>query len=233
MSKKEKILLQNYYSVENKYEISLDECGRGPLFGRTYIAAVVLPINDTFNYSLLKDSKKFSSKKKIKEVAEYIKKNAVAYSIQYIDEIEIDRINILQAVFKGMRLCITDVINQLKIESENYKNTLLLVDGNQFIPFVMFDKIKEELVEIPHITIECGDNTYSGIAAASIIAKVEHDEYILDLCSKYPILAERYKLDKNVGYGTKDHLDGIRTYGITQFHRKSFGICKNSECNPI
>jgi ribonuclease HII len=234
MFKKEKNILHKYYNIENKYEISIDECGRGPLFGRTYVAAVILPNNDTFNYSILKDSKKFSSKKKIKEVAEYIKKNAIAYSIQYIDENEIDKINILQSVLKGMNLCITDIINnKIKLKPENYKNTLLLVDGNQFTPFVMFDKIKEELVEISHITIEGGDNLYCGIAAASIIAKVEHDEYILNLCSKYPLLVERYKLDTNVGYGTRAHLEGIRKFGICQFHRKTFGICKTADYNPV
>jgi ribonuclease HII len=232
MLKKEKEPLHKYYNIDNIYEISVDEAARGPLLGRVYVAAVIIPKNYIFNYSLLKDSKKFSSKKKIKEVAEYIKKNTV-YSIQYIDEKEIDRINILQAVLKGMRMCITDIINQIKIEPENYKNIILLIDGNQFTPFVMFDKIKEELVEIPHITIEGGDNLYCSIAAASIIAKVEHDEYILDLCSKYPLLVERYKLDKNVGYGTAEHLKGIREFGICQFHRKTFGICKIAEYNPV
>jgi ribonuclease HII len=87
--------------------------------------------------------------------------------------------------------------------------------------------------EIPHITIEQGDAKYVGIASASILAKVAHDEYILELCKEYPILCERYSLDKNVGYGTKLHIDGIKKYGITQWHRRSYGICKMAKYSPI
>jgi ribonuclease HII len=84
------------------------------------------------------------------------------------------------------------------------------------------DSEKQAIVELPSQTIEKGDATYMGIAAASIIAKVEHDKYISDLCEKYPILNERYGLEKNVGYGTKQHMDAVREHGITQWHRKSF-----------
>jgi ribonuclease HII len=79
--------------------------------------------------------------------------------------------------------------------------------------------------------IEGGDNKYTSIAAASILAKVERDKYILSLCDEHPELIEKYSLNTNKGYGSKKHLNGIKQYGITDWHRKSFGICKNYECN--
>ena len=77
------------------------------------------------------------------------------------------------------------------------------------------------------------DNTYSFIAAASILAKYEHDKYILELCEQYPELENRYGLKTNVGYGTKKHLDGIREHGISQWHRRSYGCCKTAPINQL
>ena len=82
--------------------------------------------------------------------------------------------------------------------------------------------------QVPVKCIEGGDNKYCSIAAASIIAKVERDNYIYEMCKKYPILDTYYDLSKNKGYGTAKHMDGIKKYGITQWHRKTFGICNNS-----
>ena len=93
------------------YEIGIDEAGRGPLFGRVYTAAVILPKDDTFNYHNLKDSKKFSSEKKINEVADYIKEHAIAWSVTYNDEKVIDNINIRQAVLNSMHQSIRNVIS--------------------------------------------------------------------------------------------------------------------------
>jgi ribonuclease HII len=84
----------------------------------------------------------------------------------------------------------------------------------------------ESYIQIPHICVESGDNTYASIAAASILAKVSRDEYIGEMCKEYPELNERYDLDNNKGYGTKKHMDGIREHGISKWHRRSFGICK-------
>ena len=80
---------------------------------------------------------------------------------------------------------------------------------------------------IPHTTVEGGDNKYASIAAASILAKVERDRYITELCEQNPTLSEYYGIDSNKGYGAKRHLDGIKAHGITIWHRRSFGICKN------
>jgi ribonuclease HII len=82
------------------------------------------------------------------------------------------------------------------------------------------------LEQIPHVCVEGGDNKYSSIAAASILAKVARDTYIDELCQQNPELIERYSIDSNKGYGAKKHLDGIKEHGITIWHRRSFGICK-------
>lgn len=210
-------------------EIGIDEVGRGPLFGRVYASAVILPKSDEFRHCDMKDSKKFSSKKKIEATAEYIKQNAIAWSIRYEDENTIDRINILQATQLAMHNCITDILHQLKQKNSelNLKNILLLIDGNYFKPFTHFNPITDKFETILYHTIEQGDNKFTSIAAASILAKVERDKYIDDLCEENPELKEKYRIDTNKGYGSKHHLDGIKQHGITQWHRKTFGICKN------
>jgi ribonuclease HII len=83
-----------------------------------------------------------------------------------------------------------------------------------------------------YTTVIGGDNTYCSIAAASILAKWYRDQYIAELCETYPELIERYNLDSNKGYGTKQHINGIKQHGITQWHRRSFGICNTSTFNP-
>lgn len=208
-------------------EIGVDEAGRGPMFGRVYAGVAVLPKDDTFHHSWMKDSKKFHSKKKIEEVAEYIKENAIAWAVEYEDESVIDDINILQATQSAMHKGIKKVLQQLQEYKNNYDNVLLLVDGNYFKPFSMLNKSKTKLVNIQHYTIEGGDNKYTSIAAASILAKVERDKYIEQLCNENPELIEKYGIDSNKGYGSKKHMDGINQYGITKWHRKTFGICKN------
>jgi len=232
-------LLSISYNPDTKYEISLDEVGRGPLFGRVYVAAVVLPKDYSFDGKNIKDSKKFTSKKKIKEVAEYIKQHSLFWDIQYVDADTIDETNILQAVFKCMHNCIRSIITKIIAnESGNpdfvpKDNITIVVDGDRFKPYCIFNEESHTFEEIPSVTVLQGDSKYMAIAAASIIAKVAHDEYIFDLCNQYPLLDERYHLTKNVGYGTKQHLDGIHQYGITQWHRKTFGICRSAAYSPI
>ncbi len=214
-----------YHLEDNKWEIGIDEAGRGPLFGRLYVAAAILPKDDSFRHDLMKDSKKFHSEKKIREVADYIKSNATAWHVAFIEPEEIDRINIRQAVLKAMRQCARVLIE--KVNPENpAKDIQLLVDGNDFIPYTMLDHTGERWIEIPHVTIEGGDNTYSAIAAASILAKVSRDDYIQQLCEENPTLIEKYAIDRNKGYGTKAHLEGIREHGLTDWHRLSYKPCK-------
>lgn len=207
-------------------EIGIDEAGRGPMFGRVYAGVVVLPKDDTFNHSWMKDSKKFHSKKKIEEVAEYIKENALAWAVEYEDENVIDDINILQATQSAMHKGIKKVLQQLNKDS-NYDDILLLVDGNYFKPFAILNKSKTKIVYIKYYTVEGGDNKYTSIAAASILAKVERDKYIEQLCNENPELIEKYGIDSNKGYGSKKHMDGIKEHGITKWHRKTFGICRD------
>ena len=223
--------LQKFYKEDaNIFEIGVDEAGRGPLFGRVYTAAVILPKDDTFDHSRVKDSKKFHSKKKIKEVAEYIKENAIAWYVSFEDEKVIDEINILQATQKAMHTSILETRKQIihKMKENNDENYIvqLLIDGNYFIPITILNKKSSKIESIPYTTIEGGDNKYTAIAAASILAKVERDKYIDDLCIENPTLAEYYGIDSNKGYGAKRHIDGIKEHGITIWHRRSFGICK-------
>jgi ribonuclease HII len=243
-------LLSKFYNSESHIiEIGADEVGRGPMFGRVYSGAVVLPKDDSFDHYKMKDSKKFTSKnsKKINEVAEYIKQNAIAWAVCYEDERVIDEINILQATQSAMHKAIKAVINQLtasnKIPNKDYNNLFLLIDGNYFKPLSITDdtnifantntssskkfyKINNGQ-SLQYRTIEGGDNKYTAIAAASILAKVERDKYIEDLCLENPDLIEKYGLDSNKGYGSKKHMDGIKQYGISKWHRRSFGICKD------
>ena len=219
-----------YNEDDNIYEIGVDESGRGPLFGRVYTAAVILPKHNIFDHSQIKDSKKFHSKKKIEEVAEYIKNNALAWYVSFEDEQTIDTINILQATQKSMHTSILETIKkcnktlkaQNKIEFHDYSYHLL-IDGNYFNRITYSNKPTST---IPFTTIEGGDNKYSAIAAASILAKVERDKYIAVLCQENPDLIDKYCLDSNKGYGAKKHIDGIKEHGITIWHRRSFGICK-------
>lgn len=220
--------LNKYFNEDNIIiELGIDEAGRGPMFGRVYAGVVVLPKDDSFDHSQMKDSKKFHNKKKIAEVAEYIKENAIVWAVEYEDEQTIDNINILQATQSAMHKGIKNVLGQLEKMSElHLDKVLLLVDGNYFKPYSMLNKTKTKLETIKYQMIQGGDNKYTSIAAASILAKVERDKYIDDLCVLNPELGERYGIDSNKGYGSQKHMDGIRKYGITKWHRKTFGICK-------
>lgn len=233
--------------ISNYYEIGVDEVGRGPLFGRVYCASVIMPFNNYdkngkyYDFSKIKDSKKFTSKKKIDEVANYIKENALYWDVSYVDEDVIDNINILQATQLAMHNSINNILKQIKNTKKEYEKIndnsnniidnsdeyLILVDGNYFNSLTYLNKDTNKIEEIPYVTIEGGDNKYISIAAASILAKVERDKYINDLCENNPELIEKYSINSNKGYGTKKHIDGIKKYGITKWHRKSFSPCKN------
>ena len=227
-------MLQRFYNDDYKYEICIDEAGRGCLFGRVYIASVVLPKEPhLFDGTNIKDSKKFSSKKKINEVSEYIKNNAFIYSVQYEESDTIDRVNILKSVMSGMHKCISNTIDHIMKNIDNsatYNDFLIVVDGNYFTPYMKFDNTTNELKQINHVTIEQGDAKFMGIAAASILAKTDRDAYIHKICDETPLLDEYYGLKKNVGYGTKQHREGIQKHGITIMHRRTYGEnCRNAK----
>jgi ribonuclease HII len=203
--------MEQYYQ-KDKLELGIDEAGRGCLFGPVSIAGVVW-INEELDPSIeIKDSKKLCLKKRLLAY-DYILNNSIANTSLLIHHEEIDKDNILKSTLKGMHKCVDNITDQLNIDT-------ILVDGNQF-NFYM-DKNGEC---INHKCIIKGDDTYKSIAAASILAKVNRDNYINNLCEEYPEL-KKYDIHNNKGYGTKKHLNAIKEYGITKWHRKTFGICK-------
>jgi len=225
-------LLLRFQENSDIYEIGIDEAGRGPLFGRLYVAAVILPKVGEFYHKDIKDSKKIKSKKKMSAVSEYIKANSLAYSVQFIEHSEIDEINIRQAVFRAAHRCIKELYEKV-MSLDNQAKFHIVMDGNDFIPYTDFDKETDRIISIPYNTIEGGDNKMMAIAAASILAKDSRDKYIEELCANYPALVERYSLNKNMGYGTKLHLQGIEEYGICQWHRRTYGRCKEAKYSQI
>ena len=202
-------VLEPFY-LENTVEAGVDEAGRGPLFGRLYIGTAILPQDKSFNHRLMRDSKKLSERKRL-IAYDYIREYAIDYATYFVEPSDIDVDNIYTSTLNGMH----KVLDKLLVKPEH-----LLVDGSSFIPYQLDKK------QIGHLCITGGDDKYTPIAAASILAKVERDQYIYRLCEQQPILDEYYHLSSNKGYGTAQHMEGIRKYGIRPQHRKSFGICK-------
>ena len=201
------------YHTENILEVGIDEAGRGCLFGPVCIGAVILKDSDDPLMNEIKDSKKLSEKKK-NILFDFIKNNSIAYSVKFMNHEEIDKYNILQTTLNGMHKCLDEIDEKVNIEN-------ILVDGNHFPPY--FSAKQDKFLK--HNCIINGDNEYLNIAAASILAKVSRDNYIKDLCEKHEIY-NKYHLAKNKGYGTKQHLDAIKEFGITDLHRKTFAPCK-------
>lgn len=199
----------------NILEAGIDEVARGCLVGPVVAAAVIWnpELENIFNISIpdIKDSKKLKPEVR-KQYSDFIKSYALDYNIAFVSEKEIDNINILNATFSAMH----KAISGLTIQPEH-----LIIDGNSFKPFVA-DRFNKQ---IDYTTVVKGDNKYLSIACASILAKVARDEYIYNLVDNDPSL-EKYGWKKNNAYGTKDHIDAIKKYGITEHHRKTFGICK-------
>ena len=182
---------------ENGYKIicGVDEAGRGPLAGPVCAAAVILPENHIIDG--LNDSKKLSEKKR-EALYDVIKNEALAYSIAMASEKEIDDINILQATYLAMRRAVAGL---------EIKPDFVLVDGN-----------RDPLLGIDTKTVIKGDALSASIAAASVLAKVTRDRYMLSISEKYP----EYQFPKHKGYGTKLHYEMIEKYGISDIHRRSF-----------
>lgn len=189
------------FCVSGRVECGVDEVGCGALCGPVVAAAVIWP--STLEDTDICDSKKLSPSKR-QRLAEYIKQNAVAYAIEFVDNHTIDEINILNATYKAMHGAIASVASQ------NHHIDALLIDGNRFKPY---DGISHECVVK-------GDNTYLSIAAASILAKVARDQYMADLASKPQY--SMYGLAKNAGYGTAEHIRALRNHGPSDMHRLTF-----------
>ena len=195
-------------SVQNMWEIEdslfdqgigvicgVDEAGRGPLAGPVYAAAVILPRD--LEIPGLTDSKKLSDKKR-RELFPIIQEQAVAFGIGVASEKEIDEINILQATFLAMKRA----LEKLPIRPD-----LALIDGNRETDF-----------GVPAKTVVKGDSLSASIAAASILAKVSRDDYMMEMAQKYP----QYGFDIHKGYGTKAHYQALREFGSSEVHRMTF-----------
>lgn len=173
----------------------VDEAGRGPLAGPVYAAAVILPPH--LEIPGLTDSKKLSDKKR-RELFPIIKEQATAYGIGSATEQEIDEINILQATFLAMQRA----LDQLPVRPD-----LALIDGN-----------REKDFGLPVKTVVKGDSLSANIAAASVLAKVSRDDWMLEMAKQYP----EYGFDIHKGYGTRAHYDALRAHGPCAIHRMTF-----------
>ena len=186
---------QKYYDRDITLVCGIDEAGRGPLAGPVCAAAVVLPKD--VEIPGLNDSKKLSDKKR-RELFPIIKEKAIAWGIAFADEKEIDEINILQATYLAMERAVA----QLSLKPE-----VLLIDGNRAKDF-----------GIPAETVVHGDSLSASIAAASVLAKVTRDDYMLEMAERYP----EYAFDVHKGYGTKAHCEAILANGPCEIHRRTF-----------
>lgn len=173
----------------------VDEAGRGPLAGPVFAAAVILPEN--YSHEILNDSKKLSEKKR-DLVYDDIIRDAVCYSVGIATEKEIDDINILNATFLAMKRA---------VDGLSVKPELAYIDGNQY-----------PKTGVKEVTIVKGDSKCMSVAAASIIAKVSRDRYMLKVAEQYP----EYEFTKHKGYGTKLHYEMIEKYGVSPVHRRTF-----------
>ena len=181
----------------------VDEVGRGPLAGPVVTACVILPSD--FDVLGVDDSKKLSDKKR-RELDVLIREKALAYGYGMRDNETIDRINILNATKEAMKDAISEAAMMLEIKHRAK------------LGHVLIDAVRLDGLDYPETPIVKGDQQSISIAAASIIAKVKRDDMMIAYASKYP----GYAFEKNKGYGTKAHYDGIREHGITPIHRKSF-----------
>ena len=191
------------YSSGQKFIAGVDEVGRGPLVGPVVAAAVVLPKD--FTVLGVDDSKKLSEKKR-EELYIQILENALAYGFGQRDNKVIDEINILEAT----KLAMLDAVAEADIMLQN--------KTGEKIGHVLIDALKLDALEKPQTAIVKGDSRSVSIAAASIIAKVRRDHMMINYSEVYP----GYSFERNKGYGTKLHYEGISVQGITPIHRRSF-----------
>lgn len=188
---------ENKYLAEGKKLIAgIDEAGRGPLAGPVCVAMVIMPLDEGSIIEGVNDSKKLTEKKREKLFDEIIAK-AIAYHIEFVDELTIDTINILNATKLGMLSCINSI---------ETKPDIVLIDAV---------KINSD---IETVSIIKGDALSYSIACASILAKVSRDRLMLELDNQYP----QYGFAKHKGYGTKLHIENLKTYGKCPCHRESF-----------
>jgi ribonuclease HII len=183
---------------KNLMEAGCDEAGRGCLAGPVVAAAVILPRN--YRHPVLNDSKKLTRKQR-DELREEIIASAIAWNVAFVDNNEIDSLNILRASVRAMHLA---------IDGLSKKPEFLLIDGNRFFPYG----------NTGYSTVIKGDGIYFSIAAASVLAKTHRDEFMEKIDEEYPY----YGWKRNKGYPTKEHRSAILKYGISPWHRRSFSL---------
>ena len=181
-----------------RLEAGCDEAGRGPLAGPVYAAAVILP--EDFRHPLLDDSKRMTARAR-EELRPIIEKEAVSWAVVSVSAEEIDEMNILAASLAGMRRA---------VEKLSVRPDYLLIDGNRFRPFGGF----------PYSTVVHGDAIYASIAAASVLAKTYRDDFMRALAREWPM----YGWDRNMGYPTKEHVEALRKFGPSPWHRRTFHV---------
>ena len=186
-----------------QYVAGVDEVGRGPLAGPVVAACVVL--RPDFDVPGLDDSKKLTEKRR-NAMIPVIKENALAYGVGKADEKAIDRLNILEATKGAMRIAIEEADKMLREKT------------GSGIEHILIDAVRLDGIEQPQTSIIKGDASSVSIAAASILAKVTRDAMMVKYAEEYPW----YAFEKNKGYGTKAHYDGIREHGVCPIHRLSF-----------
>ena len=197
----EKTITLKPFMHEDLLEAGCDEAGRGPLAGPVYAAAVILPKD--FHHLLLNDSKQMTEKNR-DLLRPIIEREAVAWAVEAVQAEEIDTLNILWASVTGMQRAV------LRLDP---RPQFLLIDGNKFRPFEGYG-FKD------YRTVVHGDATYASIAAASVLAKTHRDEFMRKIATDYP----EYGWDRNMGYPTPEHIEAIRRYGYTPWHRKTFTV---------
>ena len=190
-----------------RFVAGVDEVGRGPLAGPVVTAAVVLP--EDFDVLGVYDSKKLSEKRR-EELYDQILDRCLAYGIGMADHKVIDEINILQATKKAMKEAITACDLQLRVKEGGA--------ADAHIDFVLIDAVTLEGLDKPQHAVVKGDAKVLAIAAASIVAKVTRDRMMVEYAKEYPW----YAFEKNKGYGTAAHYEGIRAHGTCPIHRLSF-----------
>ena len=186
----------------NTVEVGVDEAGRGALCGPVTVAACIMPHG--FQHPLVKDSKLLNEKQRT-DAREIVLANTLGYAVVHISPKEIDNTNILKATLRGMNESLRGVY-------PTHKFDLVLVDGDRFHGFSHGDDV------IPYETIIGGDNKYSSIAAASILAKTSRDAMMKQLDSEIP----GYLWNSNKGYGTASHIVAIKEIGASEQHRQTF-----------
>ena len=194
---KQIILRHSHTNDPNTIEVGVDEAGRGALAGPVTVAACIMPYG--FQHELIKDSKLLNEAQRA-EARQMVLDNCLAYSIQHIGVEQIENTNILKATLEGMRRALVATKAQRDFD-------FILIDGDQFHGFD----------GKPFETVVGGDNTYVSIAAASILAKTERDQYMKSLEG-----GNVYGWGSNKGYGTKQHITAIKESGATEHHRDSF-----------